>query len=338
MALSIKSKKKVVLYLFVALFLVCAVLSVVFAQKEKKDYDSHTKSAVAMDTVVTAKTYGKNTASLNETVISIIKQLDSTISRYDENSLVYKLNEEKSLASNDISNLISMCSKVSLESDGVFDITVTSLSDLWGIGTENERIPKESEIKKALQNVGYQKIWSNNGTVSLGENQSVDLGAVGKGYACDLVYEYLSKTDIDGAVVSVGGSILAYGKRNAAGDKWRVALKHPREENAFLGTILIESGFVSTSGDYERYFEKDGKRYHHILNAKTGYPADSGLISVTVICKNGALSDALSTACFILGEDSAKELLSKFSKYDAKAIFVDSRLNVSFYGDVEFVQ
>lgn len=332
-----KGRKKAVLCVFSVLLGLVLLVSFCIYGSKKKEYDSYSKSAVSMNTIITAKTYGENTASVNETVISIIKQLDSTISWRDEGSLIYELNETKSLASNDISSLLSLCSGVSLESGGVFDVTVAPVADLWDIGGENERVPKKSEIEKALENVGYEKMWVNKGTVALGENQKVDLGAVGKGYACDLVYEYLSKTDIEGAVVSVGGSILAYGKRNGLSDKWRVAVKHPREENAFLGTILLDEGFVSTSGDYERYFEKDGRRYHHIIDAKTGYPAKSDLISVTVICKNGALSDALSTACFILGKEGAEALLSKYEKYDAKAIFVDEKLNVSFYGDVEFV-
>ena len=134
-------------------------------------------------------------------------------------------------------------------------------------------------------------------------------------------------------MVSVGGSILAFGKRNKAGDKWRVAVRHPRKENAYIGVINLSEGFVSTSGDYEKYFEKDGIRYHHILNANTGYPADSGLSSVTVVCGSGLLSDALSTACFILGEEKSKALLDEYS---ACAVFVDKQLNVSTYGDIDF--
>ena len=331
------SKKKTALSVIAVLVAVSVFASFFVYSERKKEFDSFTKNAVSMDTIISIKTYGENTASLCQTSADIVQQLDNTISRFEEGSFIYELNEKNSLISNDVSNLISLCNKVSLQSDGVFDVTVGALSDLWDIGGENEKIPSAEEIEKALETVGYGKLTVTKGTVTSKKGQIVDLGAVGKGFACDMVYEYLSQSDIEGAAVSVGGSILVYGKRNAAGDKWRVAVKHPRRENAFLGTLLLENGFVSTSGDYERYFERDGKRYHHILDAATGYPAESGLISVTVVSKNGALSDALSTACFILGKEKAEKLLSKFSEYEPRAIFVDKNENVSFYGDVEFV-
>lgn len=331
------SKKKIVLSILAVLVSAVILASFFVYSQMKKEFDSFTKNAVSMDTIISIKTYGENTASLCQTSAEIVQQLDNTISRFEEGSFIYELNEKNSLISNDISNLISLCNRVSLESDGVFDITVGALSDLWDIGGEGERIPAEKEIERALETVGYGKLTVTKGTVTSKEGQIVDLGAVGKGYACDMVYEYLSRSDIEGAAVSVGGSILVYGKRNAAGDKWRAAVKHPREENAFLGTLLLENGFVSTSGDYERYFERDGKRYHHILDATTGCPAESDLISVTVVCKNGALSDALSTACFILGREKAEGLLEEFSEYEPKAIFVDKNENISFYGEVDFV-
>lgn len=322
----------------VAVLVAVAVVAAFFLYSErKKEFDSYSKNAFTMDTIVSVKTYGENTASLCETSVDVIKELNKTISRFEEDSLIYELNENNALISNDISNLISLCNKVSLESDGVFDITTGALSDLWDVGGESKEIPEKEEIEKLLEDVGYGNLVVTKGAVTSKKGQIVDLGAVGKGYACDLIYEYLSKSDIEGAAVSVGGSILVFGKRNAIGDKWRVAVKHPRRDDAFLGTLLLENGFVSTSGDYERYFEKDGKRYHHILDARTGCPSESDLISVTVISKNGALSDALSTACFILGREKAEKLLSSFPEYEPRAIFVDKNEEISFYGEVEFV-
>ena len=218
-------------------------------------------------------------------------------------------------------------------SGGAFDLTVGRLSSLWDFDDDIKKVPSEAEIKKELSTVDYEKIAINGANVAIGKGQTLDLGAVGKGAACDAAKAYLQKSGVKGAVVSVGGSILAFGKRNKIGDKWRIAVRHPREENAYIGVINLSEGFVSTSGDYEKYFEKDGKRYHHILDANTGYPSDSGLSSVTVVCDSGTLSDALSTACFILGEEKSKELLDEYS---AAAIFIDKDLNVSTYGDVDF--
>ena len=144
---------------------------------------------------------------------------------------------------------------------------------------------------------------------------------------------YFDSSDMKGAIVSVGGSILAWGNYNKAGDKWQIAVAHPRNEGEYLGVLSIDEGFVSTSGDYERYFEKDGKRYHHILDATTGYPAETDIISVTVVCDSGIISDALSTACFILGYEKSQELLKECN---ASAIFVDKDMNISTVGEIDF--
>ena len=148
-----------------------------------------------------------------------------------------------------------------------------------------------------------------------------------------MLKNYFDSSNMQGAVVSVGGSILAWGDYNKSGDKWKIAVSHPRNEGEYLGVHSIDEGFVSTSGDYERYFEENGKRYHHIIDATKGYPAETDVISVTVVCDSGLLSDALSTACFILGEEMSVPLLEK---YDASAIFVDKDMDISVVGDIEF--
>lgn len=307
-----------------------------FLSASKKDYENSTKNALSMNTIITVRTYGENTAPLNETLISIINQLDGAISRFEENSLIYELNENKSLQSNDIANLLLLCNEVSANSGGVFDVTIGPVSSLWKFGTEEESLPDEKKIEEKLSFVDYGKIRINHSSIEISDGQEIDLGAVGKGYACDLIKEYLQKSDVKGAVVSVGGSILAYGEKNKAKDPWTVAVKHPRKENAFLGTLSVKEGFISTSGDYERYFEKDGKRYHHILDATTGISAESDLISVTVLCDNGALSDALSTACFILGKDEGRKLIEKYESHGASAVFVDKNEEISLIGDIDF--
>jgi thiamine biosynthesis lipoprotein len=232
-----------------------------------------------------------------------------------------------------ITELVRQCRELSELSGGVFDVTVGGISQLWSIGEEDERIPSAEEIEAELKNTGYGKIKISDKSLSLPEGVKLDLGAVGKGAACDLVKAYLDTSDMQGAIISVGGSILAWGNYNKAGDKWQIAVSHPRNEGEYLGIISLDEGFVSTSGDYERYFEKDGKRYHHILDATTGYPAETDVISVTVVCDSGAMADALSTACFILGEEKSKPILEK---YGASAIFVDKDSDISIVGEIDF--
>lgn len=327
------ANKKIILTVIVTLCVIlCVVFGFVYAEK-KKDFSSNDKTAISMGTVITSKLYGDSTEKENETVISIINSLDDVISWRKDSSVISKLNENSQVSLPEIADVIETCLAVSKDSDGAFDITIAPVSKLWDFGGENERLPEKSEIENALEKVNYKTLKVSGSLIECQKGQSVDLGSVGKGYACDLVYEYLKTTDVKGAAVSVGGSIAVYGKRNAVSDKWRVAVRDPRDESGVIGVISLKEGFVSTSGDYERYFEKDGVRYHHILDARTGYPADSSLISVTVVCDSGLLSDALSTACFILGKEKGTELLQK---YGASGIFVDSEEKISVVGDIDF--
>lgn len=330
--LSDKSKKILccVLCLVIA---VAAVSGIIYYRNTKTEYDSSTKNAIAMGTVITAKTYGEYTALSNEEIISAIQKLDDVISWRSDSSVVSALNRDGKVNFSQLTDVVNLCNKVSKDSSGAFDITVGNVSNLWGFGTDNERIPEKSEIEKALKTVDYKMLKVNGTEISCADGQFIDLGSVGKGYACDMIYQYLKASDLKGGVVSVGGSIVACGNRNKAGDKWRIAIKHPRKEQAFLGTIEISEGFVSTSGDYERYFEKDAIRYHHLLDARTGYPANSGLVSVTIVSDNGLLSDALSTACFVLGLEEGTKLAEK---YGVSAIFVDSEERITVVGDVSF--
>lgn len=328
-----KNKKKVIIV--VAAVICVALLTALYFwnYNREKRYDCSEKNAVAMGTIVSQKLYGEGSAKHIEKISTLINALDDEISWREESSAVAKINSGEAVKSRQVTDIIEKCLQVTKDSDGVFDITVGGVTRLWNIGEDSQRVPAKKEIDSELQNVGSDKVSINSNTISVQDGTKLDLGAVGKGAACDNVMTYLKASDIKGAVVSVGGSIVAYGKYNKKGDKWRIAIKHPRNENEYLGVISISEGFVSTSGDYERYFEQDGKRYHHIIDATSGYPADSGIISVTVVCDSGILSDALSTACFILGEQKSKSLLEK---YNASAIFVDSELNVSVVGDIDF--
>ena len=328
-----KKKKKIVLsVLSVVIVAAITAAAIVFAGY-KKEYTLKEKNSLSMGSIVTIKLYGDDAFKKLDVVKGLIDNLDKEISRKIDSSAVSALNKNGEVKSATVSDILLKCRKISEMSGGAFDLTVGRLSSLWDFDDDIKKVPSEAEIKKELSTVDYEKIAINGANVAIGKGQTLDLGAVGKGAACDAAKAYLQKSGVKGAVVSVGGSILAFGKRNKIGDKWRIAVRHPREENAYIGVINLSEGFVSTSGDYEKYFEKDGKRYHHILDANTGYPSDSGLSSVTVVCDSGTLSDALSTACFILGEEKSKELLDEYS---AAAIFIDKDLNVSTYGDVDF--
>ena len=328
-----KKRSKILLSLVTVLCLVGVIAVSSFYRDSTKRFSSSEKMTVAMGTIVTQKVYSDYAGKDIEKITAIINALDDKISWRNENSDIAKLNSEGALSDAGIASVLLTCKEVSENCDGVFDVTVGEVSKLWSIGEDNQRVPEKSEIENALKAVGYENIAVEGNDITLNSDCSIDLGAVGKGMACDMAKNYLEASDVKGAVISVGGSILAWGDYNKAGEPWRVAVKHPRNENEYIGVIVLDEGFVSTSGDYERYFESDGKRYHHILDAKTGYPADSGLISVSVVCDSGILSDALSTACFILGEEKSISLLEK---YGASAVFVYDNLEISTVGEIDF--
>lgn len=276
------------------------------------------KTSVAMGTVVTVKLFGfgaKNDLDKIETEINGLE--NSVLSWRKEGSDVYRINKGSGTqvsVSPDTVKIIGQCIDISDDCGGVFDITIGNVTKLWDFGGDNQRLPSDDEIKTALGSVGYKNVSISGNAVQIKKGQSLDLGAVGKGFVCDKIKELLDKGRTKSAVVSVGGSLLIYGNRT-----FSVGIINPDNDKQSMGTLKLKDTCVSTSGNYEKYFEQDGKRYHHILNATTGYPATSEFKSVTVVCESGLISDALSTVCYIAGYRKSIEILKKF---DAEAVFI----------------
>lgn len=276
------------------------------------------KTSVAMGTVVTVKLFGfgaKNDLDKIETEINGLE--NSVLSWRKEGSDVYRINKGSGTqvsVSPDTVKIIGQCIDISDDCGGVFDITIGNVTKLWDFGGNNQRLPSDDEIKTALGSVGYKNVSISGNAVQIKKGQSLDLGAIGKGFVCDKIKELLDKGRTKSAVVSVGGSLLIYGNRT-----FSVGIVNPDNDKQSMGTLKLKDTCVSTSGNYEKYFEQDGKRYHHILNAKTGYPATSEFKSVTVVCESGLISDALSTVCYIAGYRKSVEILKKF---DAEAVFI----------------
>ena len=332
--LTAKKKKLIIMITAVILVALIGTAAALIVKDRKTDYNSAQKYSVAMNTIVTQKIYADVPGVHIEPIRAIVNSIDGYISYNDAESVLSRLNSEG--AANDvlIAEALKLCLEVSEKSGGAFDVSTGKLIEAWAIGTENARVLSDEEIAELLSQCGYGKITLEGSRITLAEGVSVDLGAVGKGIACDYIMTYLkSKTDIKGAVVSVGGSILTYGQHNKAGDKWNVGIRHPRKDKEYIGVIHMTEGFVSTVGDYEKYFVEDGVRYHSNLDGNTGRPSDSGLVSVTVVSSSGILSDALATACLVLGAEKAEALLNE---YGAAGVLVDKDMNITLVGDVDF--
>lgn len=305
---------------------------------------------IAMGTVITQRIYvdrpffhlqSDDTETETQHILSQIEALErELLSRRISQSETAQINAAgRGQVSPEMGALVEKCLEISQASDGAFDITLGNLVMLWDIdrlaaepetlqGAESgEFPPKKEDIEAARAASGYDKLLVSDCEIILSDGIALDLGAVGKGVAMNRVREYLEgEKEITGAVISLGGSILTYGSKP---DKtpWRISIADPFDTGQSIGTLSLEGQWcVSTSGDYERYVYSDGVRYHHILDPGTGYPAVSGVHSVTILTKDGFLSDALSTACFILGEEKGMALAEE---YGAEALFVDEEGNLS---------
>lgn len=295
------------------------------------DVEKYTNADFAMDTVVSETLYTSG-ADINTQIGEKLREMETTLLSWtEENSQISQLNnaDGKTMeVSDDLAADLEKIRQLSQDSNGAFDPTLGKIIRLWDIAGENPHVPDQSEIDTLLPEVGYEKIQVDGNNVTLLDGCTLDLGAVGKGMGCDQIMDYLqTQPDVFGMILNLGGSsVMTYGEK-PDGSSWKVALTDPRDtEGDYLGAITLDANqFLSTSGDYEKYFIEDGIRYHHILDPKTGYPVKNGLTSVTIVCDQGYLADGLSTACFVLGLDAAKPLLEK---YDAEAVFVDEDKNV----------
>ena len=221
-------------------------------------------------------------------------------------------------------------------SGGAFDPTVGPLVTLWGIGTDGERIPADDEIAAALALVAWRDlvIDKEQGTAFLKrEGMALDLGAIAKGYAADEAVRIAKEEGAKRAVFDFGGNIAVLGWREKKGKEsipWRIGIQNPqRERGVYIGSLPVHDASVVTSGVYERCFESDGKRYHHILSITDGYPVENGLLSVTVVADSSADADALSTAVFAMGYERGKALIDSVTGAEAIFVFYDNSIRTT---------
>lgn len=314
--------------LFSVLFLFLLTLS--FSACSREPY---TKTAVVMDTVVELQADDGEQEQAVEEGMAYLKKLDALASQ-NEGSDLEALRQaagtgEWVQVSPEIYEMLAFSKTWSEKTNGAFDITTGPLIQLWGIGTESERVPSDAEIAEARSHVGWQKLElreEDHSARLLDPGMRVHLGAVAKGYAIDGLRKIYEKHGVKNGLVSLGGSSIYALGENPKGKKWRIGIRHPRADDpkTYLGVAPLGDAALSSSGDYERYFEQDGQRYHHIFDPATGRPAATGLEGVTVVARGehaGELSDILTTALFVLGEEKGKALVESCGE-DVTALFV----------------
>lgn len=308
---------------------------------DKADNGFYSKDVFAMDTFMNIKAYGSNSKKAVELSEKEIMRLEALLSVNIAESDISRINSNNSaVVSSDTVNIIQKAVEISDKTDGALDITVYPLLAEWGFTTGKHNIPSVDKISKLLENVDYKKIKldAEKNTVYVPKDTYIELGAVAKGYTGDRVRDILKENSIESAVINLGGNVCAIG-RKPDGSKWTVGIKDPKDTEKIICTVKTEDKSVITSGNYERFFiGDDGHIYGHIIDTKTGYPVDdNGILSVTVIGKDGTECDALSTALFVMGKEKALEFCRNEKDFDAVIAGSDGKLYITsdIIGDIE---
>lgn len=320
--------------LFPVLLILCLVLSMCGCSS--KNNTNFTSGRISLDTYVSVTLFGCGSDKVARDALDLCDYYSGIFSRTDKDSLLYKLNEkgELDITGDDekiLADVIRESLKISEETEGALDIAIEPLTSLWNF-KEGDNVPDDEDIEKARENTDYTKIKVTDDKIEL-NGARLDLGAVAKGYIADRICDFLRDEGAGNAVVSLGGNVKCIGTK-ADGDSFTIGIQKPfGEQSDVIAALKLTDMSAVTSGIYERYFYKDDKLYHHILDPATGYPCDNGLLSVTIISEDSFVCDALSTGCFVMGKDNALKLIN--SMEGVYAVIVDSCYNVIYSDGAE---
>ena len=280
-------------------------------QNSSDSSQEYTSDVFAMDTYMTLTAYGENAQEAVEAGIAEIQRLDDLLSTGKDTSEVAQINANGGgVLSEDTDYLVKRALDIYQSTNGAFDISIYPVMQLWGFTTGNFVVPSESDLaaKLALVDAGKIILSEENGqtSISLPEGMEIDLGGIAKGYTSGRVMDVMKSYGIKSAVINLGGNAHVLGNKTD-GSQWKVGIQDPEDENGYLGGVSVTDKAIITSGGYERYFvDKDtGVKYHHIIDPKTGYSANNGLTSVTIVSADSTLADGLSTSLFVLGTEDA---------------------------------
>ena len=314
------------------LLLLCLLLSLTGCKGEQK----LTKQIFAMDTYMELTAYGDNADVALTGVINTINQSALDWDPEVDKSSVYALNHAQGApitVSPEIADMLHTAKTMYEQTGGALDLTVYPIVKAWGFIDSQHTVPSPDELE-ALKSVPcFDEVDIDSHTITMPADTEISFGAVAKGAMAERAKLIVKDYGIKSAFLSLGGNVQTVGTK-PDGSKWRIGVQDPNNLSGYLGIVSIGEKAVVTSGSYQRYFEADGKTYHHIIDPKTAAPAESGLVSVTIICDSGTMADCLSTSLFILGEDAAIDYRSTYGGFDMILVTEDDRVIV--VGDIEF--
>ena len=303
------------------------------SKSQNEEDESESRDIFAMDTYMTLTAYGKNAKKALDEAVDEINNIEQLVSTGIDSSEVSQINKNgKGSVSETTGYLIKRSKEIYDSTNGVFDITIYPIMQAWGFPTENYRVPGKKELKKLRGLMGADHVLydEKKQEVTLDkEGMKIDLGGIAKGYTSSKVMDIFKENGISSAVISLGGNVQTLNGKPDGSD-WRVAVENPADTGSYIGVLSIKDKAVITSGGYERYFKQDGKTYHHIIDPATGYPANNGLTSVTIVSDDGTLADGLSTSLFIMGPEKAQKYWKEHSdEFDTILVKDDGSILVS---------
>lgn len=304
------------------------------------------RDVFAMDTYMTVKAYGSNGDAAVDAAVDEINRLDALLSTGKKDSEIGQINANNGgQLSEDGAVLMERSLELYKSTNGAFDVAIYPVMKAWGFTDGNYQVPDADTLKATLELVNpslidYDKETS---TVSFKKDGvQIDLGGIAKGYTSSRIMDIYKEKGVTSGLVNLGGNAQVFGTK-PDGSLWRVAVQSPDSEDEYLGVLETKDKAIITSGGYERYFEKDGVTYHHIIDPSTGYPADNGLISVTIVSADGTLADGRSTSLFVMGKDKATNYWKAHSDEfdmilltDDEKLYVSEGIKDSFTSDREF--
>lgn len=311
---------------FIILLISILIFAVGCQKKDSSDtFQSVSETGFYFDTVVTITLYGDYDTSFIDSCFSLCEHYENLFSRTIPSSEISILNKQKNIfASNETLEIIEESLYFSELTNGNFDITLASLSEIWNFTGADPKIPDSEQIQSKLLHVGYKNIQIYENNISLtSPDTRIDMGGIAKGFIADKLKEHLLSLGVEHGLIDLGGNILMFGGK-PDNSSFKIGIQKPFEQrNEILYYLKAKNLSVVSSGIYERYFYENDTLYHHILDPKTGFPVSNGLISVTILSENSTLGDALSTGCFVMGPEEGMNLINSLDNTEAVFIFED---------------